>query len=80
MEKRDHLLAGNTLFFDSKPMVVKPWTTDIDICKENISVLPIWIQLQLDFKYWGETCLAKIVKPIGRMIKHDQATSRRDKL
>ena len=80
MEKRDNVLAGNGLFFDSKPVVVKPWSADIDICKDDIRVLPIWIQLKLDFKYWGESCLGKIVQPIGRMIKIDQATSKKDKL
>lgn len=34
----------------------------------------------LDFKYWGKACLGKIVSSIGKMIKVDQATSKRDKL
>lgn len=77
MEKRDGVLASNATFFDNEPMIVKPWTAHVDMCKENIKTLPIWVQLTLDFEYWGFPCLEKIVKPLGRLIKLDQATSRR---
>ena len=41
MEKRDQVLAGNVPFFDSQPMMVKPWSTEGDMCKEDLSVIPI---------------------------------------
>ncbi|XP_010675362.1 uncharacterized protein LOC104891376 [Beta vulgaris subsp. vulgaris] len=80
MEKRDQVLAGNIPFFYSKPMMVKTWSSEVDMCKEDISVMPIWVHLKLYFKYWGESCLEKIVKPVGRLLKLDHATSGRDKL
>lgn len=43
-----------------------------------MTTVPIWIQLQLDFKYWGIRCLQKLVSPIGKMIKADQATEKRE--
>lgn len=61
-------------------MVVKPWTAEVDMCKEDVNVMTIWVQLQLDLKYWGESCLEKIVKPVGKLLKLDQATKGRDKL
>ena len=42
MEKRDLILAGSPPFFDSKPMILKRWTAEVDICKEDVNVLPIW--------------------------------------
>ena len=43
MEKRDLILVGNLPFFYSKPMILNRWTAEVDICKENVNVLPIWI-------------------------------------
>lgn len=48
--------------------------------KEEIRVVPIWVQLKLNFKYWGEKSLFKIVQQIGTPIKRDQATANRDKI
>lgn len=50
MEKRDLVLARNPPFFDSKPMILKCCTADVDMCKKDVNVLPIWIQLMLNFK------------------------------
>lgn len=80
MEKRDSIFAGNTPFFGSKPMIMKPWSAEVDICKENVRTLPMWVQLFLDFKYWDMNCLVISVNPLGRLIKLDQATHRKDKL
>ncbi|XP_056694959.1 uncharacterized protein [Spinacia oleracea] len=53
----------------------------MDISKDPVKKLPIWIQLpNLEVKYWGEKSLSKIVSQIGTMIKVDQATHNRDKL
>lgn len=50
------------------------------MCKEDVNVMPIWIQLTLDFKYWGMSCLEKIIQPLGKLIKVHHSTSKRDKL
>lgn len=77
MEKRDEILKGPTSFFDNnKPLVVKPWISDIDMCKDNLKTLPTQIQLTLDFKYQGDACLDNIVSSVGKMIKVDHATSK----
>ncbi|XP_056685457.1 uncharacterized protein [Spinacia oleracea] len=53
---------------------------DMNMEKEEIRVVPIWVQLKLNFKYWGEKSLFKIVQQIGTPIKRDQATANRDKI
>lgn len=35
MDSRDKILDGH-FFFDNKPLIVKPWTLDIDFEKEEI--------------------------------------------
>ena len=79
MEARDKMLTGH-YFFDKKPLIVRPWSVDMDIEKEEVQVIPIWIQLRLNFKYWGEKALFKIVGQIGNPVKRDSATINRDKL
>lgn len=60
MDSRD-LVLNEHYFFDRKPLIMKPWSPDIDFVKEDIKTLPIWVQLRLPLKYWGEHSLHKIV-------------------
>ena len=80
MEARDKIVKGGYPFFDGKPVMIKAWTQDVDFKRDEIRQVPIWIQLNLDFKYWGQGCLTKIVSDIGRFIKVDNATLKREKL
>ncbi|XP_056688039.1 uncharacterized protein [Spinacia oleracea] len=81
MENCQKVINGGFQFFDGKPVVVKPWSADMNIAKEPTKKLPIWIQLpRLEVKYWGDKSLAKIVSHFGTMIKVDQDTLNRDKL
>ncbi|XP_056695788.1 uncharacterized protein [Spinacia oleracea] len=79
MDSRDKVLDGH-YFFDNKPLIMKPWNSDMDMDKEEVKSVPIWVQLKLGFKYWGERALFKIISQIGKPIKRDQATLNRDKL
>uniref|UniRef100_A0A803QI18 DUF4283 domain-containing protein n=1 Tax=Cannabis sativa TaxID=3483 RepID=A0A803QI18_CANSA len=61
MEQRDKVMQQGYVFFDRKPMVMKPWNPIDDFTKEEVTNVPTWIQLKgLDFKYWGESSLLKI--------------------
>ena len=79
MDARDQVLAGN-FFFDKKPLILKPWTSEIDFEKEDIKTVPVWVQLKLSLKYWGQKLLHKIASQIGDPIKRDDATRNQDKL
>ncbi|XP_021861971.2 uncharacterized protein [Spinacia oleracea] len=79
MESRDKVLKGH-YFFDNKPLIVKPWDQDVDMEKEVVQVVPIWIQLKLNFKYWSEKAIFKLVSQLGKPIKRDYATTCRDKI
>ncbi|KMT03649.1 hypothetical protein BVRB_8g189880 [Beta vulgaris subsp. vulgaris] len=81
MENRDKVLSDYHPTFDKKPVICKPWHNDIVNFKDEISVVPIWIQLKnLNLKFWGEKCLRKIVGSMGEFIQVDRATLNRDKL
>lgn len=67
--------------FDRKPVIVKPWKSDMEITKEQMENIPIWVRMVgLDVKYWGQTSLAKIVGLIGKPLRADAATTKRERL
>ena len=81
---KDNMLKvydGDHIFFDSKPLIMKPWSPDIDVMKEDVKTVPMWIKLPgLDLKYWGVKALTKICSGVGKFIKLDNPTLNKDKL
>ncbi|KAL2937602.1 Outer capsid glycoprotein VP7 [Bienertia sinuspersici] len=80
MEQREKFLAMGRVFFDYKPVILKAWHVDMELNKEDIQKIPIWIQLELHFKYWGQKCLERIIQPVRNLLKVDSMTTNRDKL
>ncbi|XP_070008393.1 uncharacterized protein [Nicotiana sylvestris] len=67
--------------FDRKPMIVKPSKSDMEITKEQMDNIPIWVRMVgLDVKYWGRTSLTKITGLIGKSLRTDAATTKRERL
>lgn len=53
----------------------------MNIVDEEIQVVPIWMKLpKLNVKYWGEKCLIKLVNHIGKPVKLDQATQKKERI
>ncbi|XP_030478235.1 uncharacterized protein LOC115695300 [Cannabis sativa] len=79
--QRDEVLNGGYIFFNRKPVIMKPWDPNVSIKKEDVKMVPIWIQLEdLDLKYWGEKSLFKIVGQLGKPIMVDAITRERERL
>uniref|UniRef100_A0A803NKP7 DUF4283 domain-containing protein n=1 Tax=Cannabis sativa TaxID=3483 RepID=A0A803NKP7_CANSA len=79
IEDRDNVLNGGYIFFNKRPVVMKPWNSDGNFKKENLNVIPIWVQLEnLELKYWGERSLFKIIGQLGKPIMVDSITKERD--
>ncbi|XP_074305653.1 uncharacterized protein LOC141640873 [Silene latifolia] len=78
-DKKEVLNAGYHMF-DNKPLIVKPWQEDIDLLKEEVKVMPAWIQIHgLPLKFWG-TCLPSIAGLVGPYVKSDAATANKTRL
>lgn len=81
VEFRDQIVNGGYLFFNNRPAIMKNWMPDVDITKNDVSIVPIWIHLEnLELKYWGERSLFKIVRQIGEPIRVDVYTKERNRL
>ncbi|KAM6542038.1 hypothetical protein CsatB_006485 [Cannabis sativa] len=81
VEARDQVLNGGFIFFNRRPVIMKPWNPNENFSKEDVSRVPIWIQLEgLELKYWGEKSLFKIVGQMGKPIMVDAITKERERL
>ncbi|XP_074299433.1 uncharacterized protein LOC141630528 [Silene latifolia] len=59
------LLNTGYYFFDNKPIVIKPWSVEVDLVKEKIDVVLVWVWLTgIPLKFWGN-CLMPIAGLVG---------------
>ncbi|XP_062080225.1 uncharacterized protein LOC133784979 [Humulus lupulus] len=75
-----HVLENGCLHFDRKPVIVRPWTTDLNVIR-LIRLVPLWIRLHdLGLQYWGSKCLSALVSTIGKPIMVDKFTRERTRV
>ncbi|XP_074304746.1 uncharacterized protein LOC141639537 [Silene latifolia] len=71
---KDALLRSGYYMFDNKPVISKPWVPDMELVKEKVAVVPVWIKLYgIPLKFWGN-CLSKIAGLVGKFVKMDGDT------
>ncbi|XP_060969654.1 uncharacterized protein LOC133036901 [Cannabis sativa] len=81
MEIRDQVLNGGYIFFNKRPVIMKPWDPNTNFRKEDVKQVPIWVHLEdLELKYWGQKSLFKIVGQVGKPIMVDSVTRERERL
>ncbi|XP_062100309.1 uncharacterized protein LOC133806201 [Humulus lupulus] len=71
---RDLVLENGVLHFDRKPVIVRPWTVELDHLR-MIKSVPVWVRLPgLGLQYWGTKCLSALVSTLGKPIMVDKVT------
>lgn len=71
---RDKACEISGVIFDRKPFISKPWRVKMSLEKDDLSTIPIWVQLPaLPMEYWGERCIRKIEGNLGNVLKVDNA-------
>ncbi|KAL2933933.1 Sensory neuron membrane protein 1 [Bienertia sinuspersici] len=80
IENRDKTLNMEGPFFHSKPMVIKAWKEEMDLTKEVVKTIAIWVKIAMAFKYWGLRALEKIIRHVDKLIRADETTAEREKL
>ncbi|KAL2899445.1 hypothetical protein RDABS01_024527 [Bienertia sinuspersici] len=81
VEQCAKVLIGDPQFFYYKPLIMKKRDPDMDLHKENVKTIPIWIRLpNLELKYWGSNCLHKLGDSIGTTLKVDHITLNKERL
>lgn len=81
IDVRDEVIQNGCVFFNSRPVIMKPWNEDLSLQKNDIKTVPIWIHLENpELKYWGDKSLFKIVGQFGKPIRVDAYTKKRNRL
>ncbi|XP_062114375.1 uncharacterized protein LOC133825453 [Humulus lupulus] len=71
---RDLVLEAGVVHFDRKPVLLRPWSTDLDKVRLVKSV-PVWVRLpDLGLQYWGLKTLSALVSTIGKPMMMDKVT------
>ncbi|XP_074289490.1 uncharacterized protein LOC141614642 [Silene latifolia] len=71
----DAVLKQWHFLFDNKPLIVKPWSPDIDLVKHEVQSVPVRFKLhRLPLKFWGNG-IPRIFGLLGEFIKCDQPTN-----
>ncbi|XP_074299178.1 uncharacterized protein LOC141630225 [Silene latifolia] len=71
---KDALLKSGYYMFDNKPVIIKPWVKDMEMVKEKVAVMLVWVKLHgIPLKFWG-SCLPKIANLVGKYVKMDLDT------
>ncbi|XP_062118682.1 uncharacterized protein LOC133832339 [Humulus lupulus] len=71
------VLESGVIHFDKKPVILRPWSSDVETIRSVKSVL-VWIRLPgLGLQYWGVNCMSALVSTIGTPIVVDKVTKAR---
>lgn len=58
------------IFFDKTTVVIKAWILDVDLSKEVVRSVPMWIQLRnLHIKYWVSIACSKLLVRLESLLK-----------
>uniref|UniRef100_A0A803PSI9 DUF4283 domain-containing protein n=1 Tax=Cannabis sativa TaxID=3483 RepID=A0A803PSI9_CANSA len=74
---RNIILKTGVIQFDKKPVILRPWSEDMDTARMVKSIL-VWVRLNgLGLQYWGKKNLSALVSTIGKSIMADKVTLER---
>lgn len=78
---RDTVLNNGILHFDKKPIILEPWTDNLNYAKKEVDKVPVWIRLEnLELKYWNANSLSSIASLVGSPIMADSMTESRERI
>uniref|UniRef100_A0A803NJE0 DUF4283 domain-containing protein n=1 Tax=Cannabis sativa TaxID=3483 RepID=A0A803NJE0_CANSA len=68
----DIILETVVIHFDKKPVVLRPWTADLDTA-QMVKSVSVWVRLNgLGLQYWGKKNLSALLSTIGKLIMVDK--------
>lgn len=78
MKVEGKLDAGPNLY-ERKPIIMKNYTSELDLLAEIVKVMPIWIRMSnLHLKCQGQSSFKKVASLVGKPIRTDRATTQKD--
>ena len=81
IEASVHVMDAGPWYFDSRPLIVKPWSTEMSLEREGLENIPIWVKLPgLKLYFRAPYLFSKIGSMIGRPLFTDMMTAKRKRL
>ncbi|XP_019257861.1 PREDICTED: uncharacterized protein LOC109236096 [Nicotiana attenuata] len=75
-EDRDLVLQNEPYTFNNRPMILKVWEPDFQMCKESTKNISVWVNFPgLPIQYWTTKNLGRIASSIGNPICTDKLTA-----
>ncbi|XP_074306336.1 uncharacterized protein LOC141641578 [Silene latifolia] len=72
---KEAILQQGHFLFDNKPLIVRPWNEDVDLVKDEVKEVLVWVRIHnLHLKFWGK-CHPRIAGLLGRYVRCDSATT-----
>ncbi|XP_074320079.1 uncharacterized protein LOC141656886 [Silene latifolia] len=79
-QAKDRVLQQGHFLFDNKPLIVWPWSADVELVKADVKEVPVWVRfMNLPLKFWGK-CLPKLAVLLGKFVQCDAATKDKTRL
>ncbi|KAF7113421.1 hypothetical protein RHSIM_RhsimUnG0127600 [Rhododendron simsii] len=77
-----HSLMGSGLcHIAGKLMILKPWKPQMELTKERLSSIPIWVQFSnIPLEFWTEQGLSYIASALGKPLYADDLTEKGQRL
>ncbi|KAM7493822.1 hypothetical protein LguiB_028431 [Lonicera macranthoides] len=75
------VVDAGSWYFDNKPIIVKPLSTNVSLERDGLFSVLIWIKLPgLKFHLWVTPMLSKLTSVVVRPLYTDMMTSNRSRL
>ncbi|XP_074315477.1 uncharacterized protein LOC141651676 [Silene latifolia] len=80
LAQKDNLLNSGPYLFENIPIILRPWSKDVDLIKEKVDKVPVWVKLYgIPIKFWGDF-LPSIAGLVGKFVRKDLATQDKTRL
>ena len=80
-EVRVHIMDAWTWSFDNKPLIVKPWSTDVNLEREDMVEVPVWVRFpNLKLHLWSTQVLSRLASAVGKPLFTDKMTADKDRI
>ena len=70
------IIDSGSCFYNSRPIIMRPWRLDFDYSNDIMSIMPLWIRLpNLPLNCWTSDFVSKIASLVGSPVCADECTS-----
>jgi hypothetical protein len=75
VKTRDDVMEAKLWHILNKPMILRKWTSGMQLLKISLSTVPIWTKIHnLPIEFWNSTCLSYVASGIGKPLCADSVT------